>query len=123
MADVPTNPAPEAPAPAPAPAAGGDVIRDQDKIMLILSYLGILSLIPLLTVKDSDYVKFHAKQGLALAICSVAVFLVAWIPIIGQILACVVWLAVVVITIMSIVKAFKPERWRIPVVSSLADKF
>ena len=118
MADAPVTPPPASEAP-----AGGDVIRDQDKIMLILAYLGILSLIPLLTVKDSDYVKFHAKQGLALAICSLVLVVLAAIPVLGAILACLGWVGVVVVAIVAITKAFKPERWRIPVVSALADKF
>ena len=43
--------------PNPIEQVGGkEPVRDQDKIMLILSYLGLLSLIPLLTVKDSPYV-------------------------------------------------------------------
>lgn len=47
---------------------GTDTVREQDKIMLVLSYLGVLALIPLLTVKDSDFVKWHAKQGLILGV-------------------------------------------------------
>ena len=49
-------------------SVGGDTVREQDKVQLILAYLGILSLIPMLTVKDSEFVKWHAKQGLVLFI-------------------------------------------------------
>ena len=38
-------------------------------IMLVLSYLGILALIPLLMKKDDPEVQWHAKNGLALARC------------------------------------------------------
>jgi uncharacterized membrane protein len=131
MAETPATPA------APPAAAGGDVVREQDKIQLVLAYLGILSLIPLLTVKDSEYVKWHAKQGLALCIVSFVVSVCIGIlgaiivailhsGIIGtlfSLLNCVVVLAILVAMVMGIVKAFKPERWRIPVVCMLADKF
>ncbi len=103
--------------------ASGDVVRDQDKIMLVLAYLGILSLIPLLTVKDSDYVKFHARQGLALFLCWIPCYILAIIPILNCIIVPVISIGFLVLVILGIVKAFKPERWRIPVVSSLADKF
>jgi fumarate reductase subunit D len=110
---------------APQAAVQGDQIRDQDKIMLVLAYLGILSLIPFLTVKDSDYVKFHSRQGLALCIVwfgwGIAGFILAFIPIIGWLLSCGGHLGFLVMAIMGIVKALKPERWRMPVVASVAD--
>ena len=110
------------------PAAGGDVIRDQDKIMLVLAYLGILALIPLLAVKDSDYVKFHAKQGIVLCGCVIAAYIVSWIllfiPILGWLLNClVVPVGSLVLMIFAIVQAFKPNRWKIPLVSQIAEKF
>src|SRR5215469_5978975 len=51
---------------APTGAVTGNVVRDQDKVMLVLAYLGLLALIPLLTVNDSEFVKWHAKNGLVL---------------------------------------------------------
>lgn len=123
MADTPVNPPVEAP-------AGGDVVRDQDKIMLVLAYLGIFALIPLLTVKDSDYVRWHAKQGLALLAVwfgvAVAVSILAFVPFVGVImgvLGCFVHLGFLALSIMGIVKAFEPRRWQIPVVSMIAAKF
>ncbi|HCF61495.1 MAG TPA: hypothetical protein DFS52_26300 [Myxococcales bacterium] len=116
--------------PAEASVPGGDVIRDQDKIMLVLAYLGILALIPLLTVKDSAYVQWHAKQGLALALVwlgwAIAASMLGFIPIVGWLVwfvGCLGHLGLLVLTIMGIVKAFEPNRWRIPVVSSIAEKF
>jgi uncharacterized membrane protein len=106
---------------------GAETVREQDKVMLILAYLGILSLIPFLTVKDSEYVKWHAKQGLAVAICGIPLAIVATImnviPFLGTLLGCVMWVGYFVVDIMAMLKGLKGERWRIPVVSSLADKF
>jgi fumarate reductase subunit D len=107
----------------PQAAVQGDVIRESDKIMLVLAYLGILSLIPLLTVKDSDYVQFHARQGLALLLCWIPFVIISFIPFIGWLLGCLGGLTTMVLIIVGIVKAFKPERWRIPVVASVADVF
>lgn len=42
-------------------------------VMLILSYLGLLALIPLLVEKDDPYVQWHAKHGLVFLVASVAV--------------------------------------------------
>lgn len=101
----------------------GDVVRDQDKIMIVLSYLGILCLIPLLTVKDSEYVKWHAKQGLAIFIVWIALNLLHIIPFLGTALACAGFAALLVVDIMAMVKGLNGIRWRIPVITDLAEKF
>ena len=43
-----------------------------NKVMGILAYFGILFLIPLLAAKDSQYARFHTNQGIVLFIFSVA---------------------------------------------------
>lgn len=109
--------------PNPIQSIGGkETVREQDKIMLILAYLGIFSLIPLLTVKDSDYVKFHARQGLALFGVAVVGNLLHVIPFIGNLTACAFSVVIFVMVIMGIVKALGGERWRIPLVADLAQK-
>ena len=104
-------------------AAKKETVREQDKIMLVLAYLGILALIPLLTVKDSEFVKWHSKNGLVLGVGGgIVTSIVSMIPVIGLI-SCLLGLALLVVDIMAMVKALGGERWRIPVISDLADKF
>lgn len=104
-------------------SVGGESVREQDKIQLVLAYLGCLCLIPLLTVKDSEFVKWHAKQGLVLNIGGgIALTILGMIPIVGLV-TCLLGPALLVVDIMAIMKALKGERWRIPVVVDLADKF
>ena len=103
--------------------ASTDTVREQDKIMLVLAYLGILSLIPLLTVKDSDFVKWHAKQGLVLGVgggivCSI----IGVIPFVGLI-SCLLLPTILVLCVMGIMKAMAGTRWRIPLIADIADKF
>jgi fumarate reductase subunit D len=100
-----------------------DTVRDQDKIMLVLAYLGILALIPLLTVKDSDFVKWHAKQGLVLGLGGgIVATIIGMIPVIGLV-SCLLMPAILVLCVMGIIKAMGGQRWRIPLVADLADKF
>ena len=119
----PTVPPPP-PAPPAPPASSGDKTA-----MLVLSYLGLLALIPLLTDKEDANVQWHAKHGLVQFFFFVIVWVVIGIvsstgigcvfillyPIVG-----IAWLAV---TIMSILKATKGERFMIPGVSDFANKF
>ncbi|MBI5549186.1 MAG: hypothetical protein HY901_35315 [Deltaproteobacteria bacterium] len=108
-------------------APSGDIVREQDKIMLVLAYFGVLALIPLLTVKDSEYVRWHAKQGTALMAVwfgwAIVGLLINVIPIAGTCLYGLVHLGFLALAAMGIVKAFAPSRWKIPLVSSLAEKF
>jgi uncharacterized membrane protein len=116
---------PEEQAPAPAQiqaVAAKDTVREQDKIMLVLCYLGILSLIPLLTVKDSEFVKWHAKHGLVLLGGFICLAVIYVIPFIGWIVGCALWVTLLVVDIMSMVKALNGERWRIPVLTDISEK-
>jgi uncharacterized membrane protein len=105
-----------------SPVTGGaETVREQDKVHLVLAYLGILSLIPLLTVKDSDFVKWHARQGLVLTIGMTVgwvVFSAIFFPI-----ACLLFVAWGVFSIMGITRGLKGERWRIPLAADLSEKF
>ena len=105
-----------------AVAAASESVRNEDKIQLVLAYLGILALIPLLTVKDSPYVQWHAKQGLVLGVGgAIAISILGMIPVIGLI-TCLLAPALMVIDILAMVKALNGERYRIPVVTDLAEK-
>ncbi len=104
-------------------SVGGNTVREEDKIQLVLAYLGLLSLIPLITVKDSEFVKWNAKQGLVLFVALFVVNLVQVIPFIGQLVGCAAFVGYAVVTVLGITKSLKGERFVIPVISDLASKF
>lgn len=102
-------------------SVGAETVREQDKIQLILAYLG-LWLIPLLTVKDSPFVTWHAKNALVLTVggwIAVSIISVVTFGIGG----CLAGPALLVLCILAITKSLKGERWRIPGVSDLSEKF
>lgn len=102
-----------------------DVVREQDKIMLVFAYLGLLSLIPLLTVKDSAFVRWHAKNGLAFGLAALLLICVTLIalPVANCLLVPLEAIAFIVLAVMAISKALRGERWRIPVVTDVSEKF
>ncbi len=122
-----TPPAPDTPE-SPPPSQEESSNRT---IMLILSYLGILALIPLLVEKDDPEVQWHAKHGLVLTVgwivLSIALPILSSFPYIGMFLGCAVapllWLVILVIHIVAMIKALKGERLIIPVISDYADKW
>ena len=132
-ADAPPPPPPAAPeSPAASPVSDGSENRT---IMIVLSYLGLLALIPLLVEKDDAEVQWHAKHGLVLTVAEIVLFIAVQIVamILGAIsggLGCLfgllfplIALGIIVLHVVCIAKALKGERFIIPYVSEFADRF
>lgn len=83
----------------------------------MLSYLGILIIVPLLSddAKKSPYAKFHMNQGLVLFIAGVVIGFVVLIPIIGWIISIVLF----VIWLMGLISAFQGEMKRVPILGNI----
>ncbi len=96
---------------------------DDSKVFALLSYLGILVLIPLIMKKDDAFVKFHAKQGLVLFIFELVLYVLAVIPVIGWILAPIGWVIALILSIMGIIYSLQGKKWVMPVLGKYADKF
>lgn len=132
---APPPPPPAAPPPATSGSPARGHVSEQRNLWIVLSYLGLLALIPLLVEKEDSEVQWHAKNGLVLTGAEFVAFIGLWIVIavVGAIsggLGCIlglIWplamLAVLVLHIMCIVKGLKGERLIVPVVSELAGKF
>ncbi|RLE22043.1 MAG: hypothetical protein DRJ65_14735 [Acidobacteria bacterium] len=125
----PEPPAQPAPEPSTAPAG------DNRTIMIVLSYLGILALIPFLVEKNDTEVQWHAKHGLVLTAAEFVLFIGLQIVtmILGAIsggLGCLIGilipvlaLGILVLHVVCILKGLKGERFIVPKVSEFADKF
>ena len=94
---------------------GSDKDIQENKLMALLSYLGILFLIPLLAKKDSPYCQFHAKQGLVLFIAS----FIMWIPFIGWILGVVVF----ILWLIGVINVLSGKMKPLPIIGGFAEKF
>ena len=99
--------------------------------MLVLSYLGILALIPLITKKEDREIQWHAKNGLAITVAWIVFwigysilqyFMPSTIGCAMSAIGCVLSLGWIIIAVVGIMKALKGDRLRIPVVSDFADK-
>ena len=109
--------------------------KDAGKLMAILSYLGILCLIPYFAEKDNKYVRYHAIQGLNLfiidLICSAVIAVVGvvatilfLIPILGWILGGLLYLVIFLIpvgifalSIWGLVLVFQDQAKELPIVN------
>lgn len=110
---------------------------EENKAIAVLSYIGILFVVPLLIRKESEFAVYHAKQGLVLFIISTISGMVmglfgavAIIPILGLIiflLVFLVWgvvmLGVFVLMIMGIINVLQGKMKPLPLIGELANKF
>src|SRR6476661_2767414 len=120
--------------PPPPPPVGGSAPSSDRTLMIVLSYFGILCLIPLLTKKDDPEVQWHAKNGLAFVVFDIVLWIALFIvgiflrhiPVAGcgimTALNCIVGIGILVIHVMAIIKGINGQRFRLPVVSDFADK-
>ena len=117
----------------PPPASGASPNRS---VMLVLSYLGILALVPLLTEKEDREVQWHARHGLVLfgAWIALGVGLQVVLMVVRQsgvdCLGCLISLAMpglffayLALAVLCMLKALGGQRFLIPGLSQLADKF
>jgi len=85
----------------------------------------ITGLIFLLTEKENKFVKFHALQSIFFSIASFVLgilgMVLAFIPVIGQLLSPAVGLAVFVLWIILMIKAYKKEMYKLPVIGDMAE--
>lgn len=102
----------------------GDI--EKNKGMAVLSYIGILCLIPLLAAKESKFAQFHAKQGLVLFLFWVVLGILYAVPGINVIMffvGWILWLLLAILAIMGIVYTLQGKFWKMPVFGGLAEKF
>jgi len=99
---------------------GGEKNSDVEanKTLGAMSYVFILFLVPLLGKRDSKFAQFHAKQGLVLFAVELLVFMFSWVPLLGQL----AMLALLIISVMGVVKALNGEWWEIPYVYEWSKK-
>jgi uncharacterized membrane protein len=129
----PQSPPPQAPPPpqSPPPEAVPSAQSPNRTIMLVLSYLGILALIPLLVEKEDAEVQWHAKHGIILlaawVVVWIALIIISLVPVVGTVIGCllsvVLPLGILVVHIICIVKALNGDKFRLPFLSDFADQW
>jgi uncharacterized membrane protein len=121
------------PPPGGAPPPGGGAVSENRQLMIVLSYLGILALIPYAVEQRDPEVRWHSRNGLALFVADIIITMVLWvismvlgaIPILGCIFV-IFWMligfAILAYHIFVMMKALKGERYRIPYVTEYAER-
>ena len=94
-----------------------------DTLMGVLSYLGILALIPYFSKGLSSFARFHALQGMNLflleIIAGVAISILSYVPVLGGIVSWVVSLGSLAFTIIGIVNVANKETKELPIIGGV----
>jgi len=115
----------------------GQELSDQDRVLLVFGYLGPLALVTLVASRR-EFVKWHAKQGLALSLALLLGYAVFrwfyvgldsvegwfWTPLaeIFRALSWLVVLGVVIAALVSIIRGLEGERFKIPGLGDIVDR-
>ncbi len=91
---------------------------EQNKGIAALAYIWILFIIPLMK-KDSDYAKYHGKQGLVFFICATLVGFISRVPVIGWILDILIF----ILFIIGLINALGGKKQPLPVIGKFAESF
>lgn len=86
---------------------------EDNKVMAVLAYIGILFLVPLFAAKESKYARFHTNQGLVLFLAGLIGGVASGII---WILAPVVSIASLIFTILGIINAAQGKAKELPLI-------
>lgn len=94
-----------------------------DTLMGVLSYLGLLALIPYFSKGQSPFVRAHALRGMNLMlleiIAGVAVSIISWIRVLSSVLGGLVSLAGLAFTIIVIVNVANHKDEDLPIIGAI----
>ncbi len=87
-----------------------------NKFLALYCYLGLMMLIPLAAKPSSDFIKFHANQGLVLLTLDICLAILCIIPILGWLVAAVGYIFSFVCMIIGIVNCCSGRAAELPLI-------
>ena len=112
--------------PVPQPDSNYTVVQSDsnDKLMGVLSYLGILCLIPYFSKGQTSFVRFHAVRGLNLFLLELIATAAVWILSaisysLGSVIGWIVSMGSLAFTIIGIVNVANNEKKDLPIIGTI----
>ena len=87
-----------------------------------ISYLGVLSMAPLILHFKSGYIKHHARQGLFLFMMEILMFIIFVIPFVGWIIGFFGGILCFIASLVGIIMSLLGKKWTISGVEKLMEK-
>ncbi|MBF0462267.1 MAG: hypothetical protein HQL87_12825 [Magnetococcales bacterium] len=92
------------------------------RVLAAMSYLGVLSLVPLVINRDDSYVQFHARQGVVLWIWEVLAIYTLLVPAVGQLFFRVSSITCLVLSVVGVVSVLLGRAWKFPLIGDWAAR-
>ncbi|HII59163.1 TPA: DUF4870 domain-containing protein [Methanocaldococcus jannaschii] len=92
----------------------------------VLCYLlfWISGLIFLLLEREDDFIRFHAMQSfITFLSLNLIAIIVSAIPIIGWVASTLINIAIIILWIVGMIKAYNGERYKFPVFGDIAERY
>lgn len=86
---------------------------EKNKLVALLSYLGLLVIVPIIAAKESRFAMYHANQGVILLIVWVGLWFLSLIPIVNLI-TLIAWIFPVVLTVLGIINVLNGRMKPLP---------
>ncbi|MEI6437571.1 MAG: hypothetical protein WCO69_02335 [Candidatus Omnitrophota bacterium] len=91
----------------------------EPKLYALLAYCSLLCLVPLLKMKDDEFLLFHGRQGLALFLCETAVFVASiLVPLLMKPFLFIFG----VFSLWGMFKALQGEKFKLPFIYPLSER-
>ncbi|MBF0425471.1 MAG: hypothetical protein HQL66_06605 [Magnetococcales bacterium] len=92
------------------------------QLIALLSYLGVLCLIPLYFARDSAYAQFHARQGFVVFFIYIIGSFATVVPGLGPLLYILAVYIAAAFSVLGLLSVLFARAWRLPVVHGLAAR-
>lgn len=92
------------------------------RTLAVMSYLGVLSLVPLVMNRDDSYVQFHARQGVVLWMWEVLAIYTLLVPAVGQFFFRFSSLACLVLSVIGVLSVLLGRAWKFPIIGDWATR-
>ncbi|MEO5341949.1 MAG: hypothetical protein H7842_01190 [Gammaproteobacteria bacterium SHHR-1] len=94
----------------------------RSRVLALMSYLGVLVFVPLVTNRDDEYVHFHARQGLVIWTFGVLAIFMLYVPGLGKLIFSFLAMAVMAYSLIGIVSVALHKAWKLPFIYGLASR-
>lgn len=95
---------------------------DEKRILAAISYIPFLFIIPIILIKEDEFVHSHAKQGFVLFIVELVVWILGKIPIIGFIFSYIFGVILFIVALYAFIEALVGKFWKIPLIGDLSKE-
>lgn len=92
------------------------------RLLAAMSYLGVLSLVPLVVNRTDSYVQFHARQGVVLWMWEVLAIYTLLVPAVGQLFFRVSSMICLLLSVVGLISVLLGRAWKFPLVGDWAAR-